>query len=107
MLASGVYAVIRAPATFVLGCPGEQAGRPPPACNVKPRESREANVSLLGQGKVEGTSRAYSFAIPITTPLFPPAVNDWDVRIYDKEHNVVDGIVGIQKNTYVPSIYIR
>jgi len=48
LLASGIYAVIRAPENFLLGCPGEQAGRPPPACSVKPRE---ANLSLSGRGQ--------------------------------------------------------
>jgi hypothetical protein len=103
LLASGVFAIIRAPDGFDLGCPKSQAGRPVPACNFNPPE---VNLTLTGMGIIEGSNRVYSFLVPMKTPEIPPEVNNWDVRIYDYINNVVDGCVGIQKETFVQGMYL-
>lgn len=102
-LASGKFAVISAPAGFILGCPKSQGGRQAPSCSWLPPT---VNLTLAGQGVEEGASKVYSFVVPMKTPEFPPDVNNWDVRIYDHINNVVDGIVGIQKDTFVTGMYL-
>jgi len=103
-LAKGKYAVITAPKGFILGCPKAMAGRPPPICNWNPPE---VNLTLSGMGAAEGANRVYSFVVPMQTPEQPPEVNKWDVLIYDSTNNVRDGIVGIQKGTYVDGMYLN
>jgi len=92
-----------APLGFILGCPKSQAGRPPPSCKWRPPR---VNLTLDGMGVDEGADKVYSFVVPMKTPELPPAINNWDVRIYDASHNIVDGIMGIEKETYVAGMYV-
>jgi hypothetical protein len=102
-LAIGAFAVVNAPAGFILACPGWQAGRAPPACSWKPPM---VNLTLQGMGVEEGSDKVYSFVVPMKTPELPPLVNDWDVLIYDTVGNVVDGVVNIKKDTFVTGMYL-
>jgi hypothetical protein len=104
-LASGKFAVIKSPDGFELFCPEAVAGKPPPVCRSK--EAASVNLTLADQGKEEGENMVYSFVIPMQTPERNPPVITWDVRIHDKIDNVVDGIVGLKKEEFVPGMYLQ
>jgi len=102
-LSSGKYAVIRAPKGFILGCPKPLPGKDGIPCTIA---VQEVKLTLTGRGREEGASRVYSFVVPMKTPELPPKINNWDVRIYDGTDNIVDGIVGIKKDTFVQGMFI-